>query len=531
MMRKYLSLMLVIMLAVCPLCAIAEGFSTNPDMIEKAALSVLKLKTFDAFGNPIATGSGFVIFDNITLVTNYHVMEDAFSMTAESDEGYEYYITGIKITDKEKDIAIMQFSAPTVMKPLDYSTEAIRRGERVAAIGSPIGLKNTFSTGNVSYVFTEDNVRWIQITAPISHGSSGGALFNETGKVIGITSATRSDGQNINFAVNISEAVDLYNAWKGTITKLGHQPNLAEELSRIGDVYYDGEGVIQDYKVAVKYYTEAADFGNSHAIYMLGKCYLNGDGVDQNDQKAVEYFTHASQIGNSEAIVSLGQCYLYGYGVSQDEYKARDLFQQAADLQNSDAMLQLGVSYLFPSNPSIQGDEKEAFSWINKAAMLDNVNALVFLGGFYAEGLGVSKNSNTAFELFSKAADLGSDGGMQLLGICYQEGIGTNINHDKMTEWYTKAADLGNSAAMISLAYCSYRGESNNRMAYDLALKAAELNNAEAMCFIGICYENGIGVEKNKKSAKEWYQKALDAGNQNAQQYLNNLQSGVQNTW
>ena len=206
-MRKYLSLLLAVILAVLPVCAGAEGFSTNPDMIEKAALSVLKLNTFDAFGNPIATGSGFVIFDNITLVTNYHVMRGAFSMKAESDEGYEYYITGIKVADEKSDIAIMQFSAPTVMKPLDYYTKEVRRGERVAAIGSPVGLKNTFSTGNVSYVFTEDNVRWIQITAPISHGSSGGALFNESGKVIGVTSATRSDGQNINFAVNISEDV------------------------------------------------------------------------------------------------------------------------------------------------------------------------------------------------------------------------------------------------------------------------------------------------------------------------------------
>ena len=190
-----------------PIVCLAE-LSKSPDLIEEKALSVLMLEVFNG-DERVATGSGFVMFDNMTLVTNYHVIEDATIIMADSDDGYQYFITKVLITDKEKDIAILQFMTPTIMKPLTPSTQKVKRGETVIAIGSPIGLKNTVSMGNVSSVYTEDNQSWIQFTAAISHGSSGGALFNDHGDVIGITSAFWEDGQNLNLAVDINEVVAL----------------------------------------------------------------------------------------------------------------------------------------------------------------------------------------------------------------------------------------------------------------------------------------------------------------------------------
>lgn len=195
--------------------AYAEDFSDNPDEIENKALSVLMLEIYDD-DKEIATGSGFVMFDNMTLVTNYHVIEDATMIVADSDDGYQYFITKVLIADEKKDIAILQFMTPTVMQPLTPSEKTPRRGENVVAIGSPIGLKNTVSMGNVSSVYTEDDVSWIQFTAAISNGSSGGALFNDDGEVIGITSAFWEDGQNLNLAIDIREAVALYEKWTGT---------------------------------------------------------------------------------------------------------------------------------------------------------------------------------------------------------------------------------------------------------------------------------------------------------------------------
>ena len=216
MMRKIRWMVLAIVLF-CMLfsAAYAEDFSDNPDEIENKALSVLMLEIYDD-DKEIATGSGFVMFDNMTLVTNYHVIEDATIIVADSDDGYQYFITKVLIADEKKDIAILQFMTPTVMQPLTPAEKTPRRGENVVAIGSPIGLKNTVSMGNVSSVYTEDDVSWIQFTAAISHGSSGGALFNDDGEVIGITSAFWEDGQNLNLAIDIREAVALYEKWTGT---------------------------------------------------------------------------------------------------------------------------------------------------------------------------------------------------------------------------------------------------------------------------------------------------------------------------
>ena len=83
-----------------------EGFSENPEAINEAAKSVLMLEVFDKENELIATGSGFVCFNNRTLVTNYHVIEGADMIIANSDEGYQYIVFDVLIADKQKDIAV-----------------------------------------------------------------------------------------------------------------------------------------------------------------------------------------------------------------------------------------------------------------------------------------------------------------------------------------------------------------------------------------------------------------------------------------
>ena len=215
-MKKVLCFVMNIILILTPCLAFADGFCNDPDAIETAVQSVLMLEIFDKNNNEIATGSGFLMFDNMTLITNYHVIENASTIIADSDDGYQYFVTKVLIAVKENDIAILQFMTPTIMQPLEYSTDSIKRGSSIVAIGSPIGLKNTVSLGNVSSVYNEDGVNWIQFTAPISHGSSGGALLNDNGQVIGITSASYIDGQNLNLAISISDVVALYKKWDGS---------------------------------------------------------------------------------------------------------------------------------------------------------------------------------------------------------------------------------------------------------------------------------------------------------------------------
>lgn len=208
--------MIALLLTLLVAHSFASGFSQNADAIENAAQSVLMLYVFDAKDQLIGTGSGFSAIDSTILITNYHVIEDAHKIVATSDNGLKYSIDTVLCADKDMDIAIIGFNNPTNLVPLSLKADNnLKRGSAVVAIGSPEGLQNTVSIGNISYQFEEDGKPWIQFTAPISQGSSGGALFNDDGQVIGVTSAIYRSGQNLNFAINISVALAMYNAWDG----------------------------------------------------------------------------------------------------------------------------------------------------------------------------------------------------------------------------------------------------------------------------------------------------------------------------
>ncbi|MDI9520383.1 MAG: trypsin-like peptidase domain-containing protein [Bacillota bacterium] len=194
------------------------SFQNDYEGIDQAAKSVLMLLVYSAGGNDHdTTGSGFVAFDNQTLITNYHVIEGGDLVLAESDDGESFFLDQVIAADQEKDLAILKFKGSTTLTPLPlFSGSQLLRGQPVVAIGSPEGYKNTVSKGDISSFSTEDGVRLIHFTAPISHGSSGGALFNDQGEVIGITSSSLfGSSQNMNFAIDIAEAIQLYESAKG----------------------------------------------------------------------------------------------------------------------------------------------------------------------------------------------------------------------------------------------------------------------------------------------------------------------------
>lgn len=214
-MRQHIRTVMYTMMACVLLAASASAsgipFSSDVEAINMAAQSVLMLEVFDANDEMIGTGSGFVAFDNYTLVTNEHVIRDASFIIGKSDDGNQYMVTKIISADTKKDIAILEFFSPTNLSPLALNDQGkVLRAEPVVAIGSPLGHKNSVSLGNISALFEEDDVSLIQFTAPISPGSSGGALFNDRGQVIGITSGSFTEGQNINLAISIEEVLDLY---------------------------------------------------------------------------------------------------------------------------------------------------------------------------------------------------------------------------------------------------------------------------------------------------------------------------------
>lgn len=180
------------------------------EKIAEQSSSVLMLEVYDDSNQLMATGSGFLISKEGNLVTNYHVIDKGFSIKAVSDSDVKYEIEGVVGYNAESDIAILKINSSSKLSPLKVGdSETVKKGDAIVAIGSPQGLKNTVSSGLISAIREDRKTKDLQISAPISHGSSGGALFNMRGEIIGITYAGLEEGQNLNFAIPINEVKEI----------------------------------------------------------------------------------------------------------------------------------------------------------------------------------------------------------------------------------------------------------------------------------------------------------------------------------
>lgn len=184
-------------------------FSSNSDMMSAADIfkkynsAVFMVITSD--GQNTFQGSGFFISDTGIAVSNYHVFKGT-SIGLEQiqiSSGKVLNVDEVIAKSDEDDFIIFRVEQDRNSK-FNYIPIASRNslvGEKIYAIGSPQGLENTFSSGEISQ---KRGKNIIQISVPIDHGSSGGALINTYGEVIGITSGGRDDsGANLNFAIDI----------------------------------------------------------------------------------------------------------------------------------------------------------------------------------------------------------------------------------------------------------------------------------------------------------------------------------------
>lgn len=156
-------------------------------------------------------GSGFFINPDGVAMTNLHVLAGAYLDDVEMKDGLgrKYGLKEVLWYDEQLDAAIIQVATSGKTNYIPRSKREKHVGDKVYALGSPLGLSNTFSSGEISQFRPRKSggsYYRIQISAPIDHGSSGGALINEYGEAIGITSAGRDDsGANLNFAVDLDD--------------------------------------------------------------------------------------------------------------------------------------------------------------------------------------------------------------------------------------------------------------------------------------------------------------------------------------
>lgn len=179
----------------------------------------------------IMTGTGFFCDKAGTVITNYHVIETCAKAHITLLDGTTYDVTQVKAYSVEKDIAILATDCLDTI-PLNFRTNSVLTGEKVYAIGSSLGLTSTLSEGIVSCALRQFyNDVYIQTTAPISPGNSGGPLFDKYGNVIGINTMQMADGQNLNFAIPVGEALALKTDSPTTLEKL-----FTREASGLGRV-------------------------------------------------------------------------------------------------------------------------------------------------------------------------------------------------------------------------------------------------------------------------------------------------------
>lgn len=238
-----------------------------------------------------------------------------------------------------------------------------------------------------------------------------------------------------------------------------------------------------DYENALKLYLQASEKGDDEADCRIGNIYRFGRGFTKDYEKALYYYHRSAERGNSYAESNIGSMYRFGQGVDKDYNIAFDWYMRSAEKDNDYAQQNLGSMYRFGEGRNV--DYKKALFWYTKAAEKGNMFALSNLGSMYRFGEGVTLDYNQAFRWYSLSAEKGYVYAKYELGVLYYHGYG--VEHD------------GEKAYKLLIEY-----EKDTWLDFN--------KNGEAYYYLGECYKNGIGTDKNYAEAKTCYQKAIEFG-------------------
>ena len=254
---KFPQIAIVVLLLFCTIStAPAQTILPAEDIAEKALAATVYLEMKDKNGKTLGIGSGFFVRHNL-IATNYHVIEGAAKGTAKLvGKSTTYKIEGVTATDKTNDLALLKVTAYRI-KPLSLgNSDSVKIGATVYVAGNPKGLEGTFSDGIISSRRAKDTKERLQMTAPISPGSSGGPVLNRKGEVIGVSFAGHPalDAQNLNFAIPSKYLKKLLEQSKPPQPlSQGKQSISAETYFQWGNAKYQ----LGQYEAAIAYYNKA----------------------------------------------------------------------------------------------------------------------------------------------------------------------------------------------------------------------------------------------------------------------------------
>ena len=448
-----------------------------PEIVKKIEPATVVILTYDNDGKIIGQGSGFFISEEGDIITNRHVLAGAHRAEVKTTSEKVYPITLIVAEDKEADIIRASVNIPKEsVSLLSLSSSIPEVGERVAVIGSPLGLERTVSDGIVSAVREIPAFGKIyQVTAPISPGSSGSPVVNMKGEVIGVATFQFVEGQNLNFAIP-GERIAKLKTEKGK--------TLAEwEMGKTGEWLDSAEG-----------------------LYYAGLTFLWTD----NYEKALPYFVKAVKKDPryASAFLNIGVCnYELGHYV-----EAIDAFKQAIRIKPdyAKAHYNLGVSY------ADSGHYEEAIEAYKKAIRIepDFAEAHERLGKGYYE----LKRYREAIEAYKRAIRIKPDNAHihSKLGVVYFQLKRYKEAVEAIKQAIRIKPDFAEAYASLGLAYTGLRRASEAIDAYKQAIRIKP-DYSDAYYLLGQIYL----ITGDKGSALDQYKILKNLDNDLANQLFN----------
>ncbi len=225
---------------VCLVAGVVAAQSAPPrkdiPAIAKAANGAIVTVITATGDKPIAQGTGFLVSADGVIVTNYHVIKEGNVAVVKFPDGTVLPVDGVLAANKVRDLAVIKIHGKTFRTLMLGNSDQIQVGEEVIAIGNPLGLELTVSNGIISGVRTskEQGGKFLQTTAPISPGSSGGPLFNMLGEVVGINTMYLEGGENLNFAIPVNDAKLLLSNQSAKLQNLPNEPKPTKVQARNG---------------------------------------------------------------------------------------------------------------------------------------------------------------------------------------------------------------------------------------------------------------------------------------------------------
>jgi len=334
-MRISVGIISFIIAAMLVMSAPALGQDLLPDLVKRVKPSSVAIETFDSKGNSLSRGSGFFVAPD-RVITNRHVIEKSSRVEIHLVDGKKFIAKGVLAVDGEGDLAMLQVDLPAALAvALPISRNVPQEGESILVVGNPFGLEGSVSNGIVSAVREISGYgKIIQITAPISPGSSGSPVVNMYGQVVGVATLQAAEGQSLNFAVPAERILQLKVSELQTVSTLAAvtQKNKRATAERL---YSQGVAMLSrdDYNRALPYFEKAVEIDPSYAEawYQAGFSY----GILGRHADALKASKQAAKLRPewAETYVNIGAS---SYALQQ--YKdAADAYTHAIRLEDSKA--------------------------------------------------------------------------------------------------------------------------------------------------------------------------------------------------